>query len=75
MRDIGGVHSRIAYYIMKGGRRDCLVKEIYPSVEYSGLDAIVGKCVAPHGARSGQVCFAVAGPVRDCEVRTTCPGQ
>ena len=69
--DIGGTHSRIAYYNDDGDKLECLVKEIYSSVDYSSLDAIVGKFVATHGAKSRQVCFAVAGPVRDGQVRTT----
>jgi len=69
--DIGGTHSRLAYYNVGRGGLDCFVKEIYPSVDYNSLDAIVGKFVATHGARSGLVCLAVAGPVRDGQVRTT----
>jgi len=68
--DIGGTHSRLAYYDADG-KLDCLVEEIYPSAEYSGLDAIVRDFVATHSARSGLVCLAVAGPVRKGQVRTT----
>ena len=69
--DIGGTHSRMAYYNVEGGKFSCFVKEIYPSGDYSGLDAIVGKFVATYGANSELVCLAVAGPVRDGQVRTT----
>ena len=69
--DIGGTHSRIAYYDVENGQLDFLVEEIYPSVDYTGLDAIVRDFVATHGARSGLACFAVAGPVRNGQVRTT----
>jgi glucokinase len=69
--DIGGTHSRIAYYDVEAGQLDCLVEQIYPSVDYNGLDAIVAKFIASHGAKSKQACFGVAGPVRDGQVRAT----
>ena len=69
--DIGGTHSRIAYCTFEGGQAECVVEEIYPSIEYHSLDAIVGKFVASYGKRSKRACFAVPGPVRDGRVQTT----
>lgn len=69
--DIGGTHSRIAYCAFEGGQAECVVEEIYPSIEYHSLDAIVGKFVASYGKRSKRACFAVPGPVRDGRVQTT----
>jgi len=69
--DVGGTHTRIAYCDFERGQIDCLVEEIYPSVDYIGLDAIVRKFVATHGAKSKRACFGVAGPVHDGRVQTT----
>ncbi len=69
--DIGGTHSRIAYYDFETSQLKFLVEEIYPSVDYTSLDAIVRKFVASHGVKSKQACFGVAGPVRDGRVRAT----
>ena len=55
----------------EGGQAECVVEEIYPSIEYHSLDAIVGKFVASYGRRSKRACFAVPGPVRDGRVQTT----
>jgi hypothetical protein len=33
--DIGGIHSRIAYYEFDTSRLKFLVEEIYPSVQYT----------------------------------------
>jgi len=69
--DIGGTHSRIAYYGLEKGHLEFLVEEIYPSGEYTGLDEIVRKFTASHGEKSTQACFGVAGPVRNGRVRVT----
>ena len=69
--DIGGTHSRIAYYEFDTSQLKFLFEEIYPSADYPGLEAIVRKFVASHGVKSTQACFGVAGPVRDGRVRTT----
>ena len=69
--DIGGTHSRIAYYGLEKGHLEFLVEEIYPSGEYTGLDEIVREFTASHGENSTQACFGVAGPVRNGRVRVT----
>jgi glucokinase len=63
--DIGGTHSRIAYCDFDKDQFKLLVEEIYPSIDYAGLEDIVGKFTATHGERSTQACFGVAGPVRN----------
>lgn len=69
--DIGGTHSRIAYFASEGGQLKCVAEETYPSADYTGLDAIVTKFVANHGAKSKRACFGVAGPVRNGQVKAT----
>ncbi len=69
--DIGGTHSRIAYYDFRTGQLEFLVEEIYPSADYTGLDEIVRKFVGSHGEKSTKACFGVAGPVHDGRVRIT----
>jgi len=69
--DIGGTHTRIAYYDCEGSRLELLVEEIYPSAHYKGLSEILLKFTDSYGTRSTQACFGIAGPVHEGRVRTT----
>jgi glucokinase len=69
--DVGGTHSRIAYYDSDGSHLELLVEEIYPSVDYTGLDKILGEFAASHKEKSSHACLAIAGPVREGRIRTT----
>jgi glucokinase len=61
--DIGGTHSRIAYYNFEGGHLEAVIEEVYPSIEYTGLEEIISKFIGTHGDRCKHACFGVAGPV------------
>jgi len=69
--DIGGTHSRIAYYDVNEGRFDPVVEQVYPSIEYTGLEEIIRKFVDSHGQKCMQACFGVAGPVHNGRARIT----
>jgi len=69
--DIGGTNSRIAYYDFDKGRLALVVEEVYPSIDYTGLEEIVRKFIATHGATCKQACFGVAGPVHNGRARIT----
>ena len=69
--DIGGTHSRLAYYEYKDNRLTCLVDKAYQSTEHSGLEEIVLKFIAGHRERATLACFGVAGPVRNRRARIT----
>jgi len=69
--DIGGTHTRLAYYDFEMGQLEFLAEQIYPSSDYPGLDEIVREFVATHKGKIAQACFAVAGPVHDGRAKFT----
>ena len=69
--DIGGTHSRIAYFSVAQDEIKPVAEEVYRSADYTGLDAIVTKFVTSHRADCKHACFGVAGPVHDGQVKVT----
>ena len=69
--DIGGTHSRLAYFSVEQNEFKPIAEEVYRSADYTGLDAIVTKFVMSHPADSRHACFGIAGPVHDGQVKVT----
>jgi glucokinase len=63
--DIGGTHSRLAFFAWDGARLKSVVEETYASREYTNLETIVKKFVSSHDLPVDVVCFGVAGPVKN----------
>ena len=61
--DIGGSKTDLAVYSSQSGLRRSLVKETFPSRDYSGLEAIIEKFLAIHDVHINRAAFGVAGPV------------
>jgi len=81
--DIGGTKTRLALFGLEGDRLVPAGEETYPSREFDGLEAIVGRFLSSRSEAPGRggappergpitgACFGVAGPVRDGRSRTT----
>src|ERR1700704_712401 len=69
--DIGGTNARLALFDVVDGRFRQVSNKIYPSHEYSGLDAIVKEFSDTSKASITAACFGVAGPVSQGRVETT----
>jgi glucokinase len=68
--DIGGTHTRLAFFDASNGHLRPVLVSIFPSREYRGLDEIVIQFVAESKLRPDAACFGVAGPVRNGRVET-----
>jgi glucokinase len=68
--DIGGTHTRLAFFDASNGHLRPALVSIFPSREYRGLDEIVIQFVAESKLRPDTACFGVAGPVRNGRVET-----
>jgi glucokinase len=63
--DIGGTHTRLAFFDDEGRRTADTPRHEYPSREHTGLEAIVREFVGATGVHPTAACFGVAGPVHD----------
>jgi glucokinase len=63
--DIGGTHSRLAFFDASNGHLKLVNEAIYPSRDFPGLEQIVSTFVTQDSGRIDAACFGVAGPVRD----------
>jgi glucokinase len=63
--DIGGTHSRLAFFDATNGRLKLVDEAIYPSRDYPGLEEIVSTFVRQDSGPVDAACFGVAGPVRE----------
>lgn len=63
--DIGGTHSRLAFFDATNGRLKLVSEAVYPSRAYPGLEQIVSTFVSQDSGKLDAACFGVAGPVRD----------
>ncbi|MCF8024484.1 MAG: glucokinase [Desulfobacteraceae bacterium] len=61
--DIGGTKTELAVYASQNGLCRPLVKEKFPSRDYSGLEAIIEKFLSGHDLPIDRAAFGVAGPV------------
>ncbi len=69
--DIGGTHTRLAFFDSVDGRFSLVSASIFPSREYSGLDEIVTKFVDTSNLHPDTACFGIAGPVRNGRVEAS----
>jgi len=69
--DIGGTHTRLAFFEPVNGRFSLVSASVFPSREYSGLDEIVAKFVDTANLRPDTACFGIAGPVRNGRVEAS----
>jgi len=69
--DIGGTHSRLAFFEPVNGNFRLLSAAIFPSREYSTLGAIVTKFVDTADLQPDAACFGIAGPVRHGRVEAS----
>lgn len=68
--DIGGTHTRIAFFDNIRGKLELAVDREYPSRDHSGLDEIVSGFVRDLSITVDAACFGVAGPVLNGRVTT-----
>lgn len=66
--DIGGTHSRLAFFDVQGGKFRLNTASVFPSREYRTLDEIAVKFVQTTGLTPQTACFGIAGPVREGRV-------
>ena len=69
--DIGGTKTDLALYSSQKGLRSPLVKENFPSKEYTGLEDIVKKFLSRHHIQIDRAGFGVAGPVVNGQAEIT----
>jgi glucokinase len=69
--DVGGTHTRLAFFDVSNGRPRPVSVSVFPSREYRGLDEIVTKFVDDAHVHPDAACFGVAGPVRSGRVATS----
>jgi glucokinase len=68
--DIGGTHTRMAFFENLRGKLELAVDREYPSREHKGLDEIVSQFVREVACTVDAACFGVAGPVLNGRVST-----
>ena len=69
--DIGGTHTRLAFFDVADARLTLSSARVFPSHQYAGLDQIVAEFIETSNVRPDQACFGVAGPVRNGRVETS----
>ncbi len=62
--DIGGTHTRLAFFEERGGRLIPVAEGTFASREHASLEAVLGKFLASHPLPITYACFGIAGPVR-----------
>ena len=68
--DIGGTHTRIAFFEESAGKLNMALERVYPSRDHKGLDEILSLFLGNGHANIDRVCFGVAGPVIHDQVST-----
>ena len=69
--DIGGTHSRLAFFDVSNSAFRLVSVSVFPSREYRGLDEIVSQFVSDSHLHPDAACFGIAGPVRNGRVETS----
>jgi len=67
--DIGGTHTRLAFFTAASEHLTCVVEETFPSRAYSGLAEIVSHFLSQRHLTASSACFGIAGPIKNgrCE--------
>jgi glucokinase len=68
--DVGGTHTRLAFFVSDGPRIQLITEANYPSRGHTGLSDILRKFLTDHDGKADQVCLGIAGPVRRGRVET-----
>jgi glucokinase len=68
--DIGGTHTRLAFFEKEGNRLRPVAEETYPSQKYPGLAPILQEFLKTHPGTADRVALGIAGPVREGRVET-----
>lgn len=68
--DIGGTHTRIAFFELNQNRLEKLLDRVYPSRDYKSLDEIVSLFISNENVHVSAACFGIAGPVMHGQVST-----
>ena len=69
--DIGGTHTRLAFFEIEGGAPRPGASATYASREHGSLDDIVARFVAKEERQVDHACFGIAGPIRNGRCETT----
>jgi glucokinase len=69
--DIGGTHSRLAFFDVSNNPPRLVSASVFPSREYSSLDEIVTQFVGAANLQPRAACFGIAGPVRNGRVEAS----
>ncbi len=62
--DIGGTHTRLAFFTVQDVDLKLIVDATFPSRHYPNLEALVHTFVTSHQQPIDQACFGIAGPVQ-----------
>lgn len=62
--DIGGTHTRLAFFTVAGDHLTAVVEETFPSRAHGGLAEIAASFLAVHQLSPATACFGIAGPVK-----------
>jgi glucokinase len=68
--DIGGTHARLGLFEVRDGKPFLLAEHTYPSLKFSGLEAVLREFVEEFHPDTTCAAFGLAGPVHDGRVRT-----
>src|SRR5689334_14454702 len=69
--DIGGTHTRLAFFDVMNGNFRLVTSSVFPSRQYTGLGAIVSQFLETSKLRPDSACFGIAGPVRSGRVEAS----
>jgi glucokinase len=69
--DIGGTHSRLAFFDVSNGAFRMVSSSVYPSRDYRGLGEIVSRFLKDSHLHPEAACFGIAGPVRNGRVEAS----
>src|SRR5919202_1087769 len=67
--DIGGTHTRLAFFTMGEEGPHAIVEQAFSSREHANLETLLRSFVATHHLPVDRACFGVAGPIKQgrCE--------
>jgi len=69
--DIGGTHTRLAFFDAIDGHFELISESVFSSRGHAGLDEIVVRFVSDENRQPTSVCLGVAGPVRNGRVEAS----